>query len=176
MATIQLPDGINIRHAAETDTEAFRNLRLEALKEHPIAFGQDYDENILRPQSYWESVLKTNDQEQALYFAEYNGQLIGMTGIYRRLSRKNMHSAGIWGVYVQSEWRGRHIAEALINSCLLWARQLNIVIAKLAVTATNQPAIHCYKRCGFSIYGKEPQAIYYDGTYYEEYLMSIELV
>ncbi len=174
MAT-QSANEIKIRHATLTDIDSFRELRLEALKNNPTAFGQDYDENILQPQTYWETTLTINSEEQALFFAEQNKQLIGMTGIYRRMSKKNLHSAGIWGVYVKHEWRGHHIAESLIQACLNWARQKNIVIVKLGVVANNPSAIRCYKRCGFTTYGKEPKAISFNSEYYDEYLMSIEI-
>lgn len=173
--TIQLPDAIKIRHAALTDVDSFRELRLEAIKNHPTAFGQDYEENIQRPQKYWEDRLTLNTEEQALFFATYNEQLIGMTGIFRHISKKSLHSAGIWGVYVKPEWRGRYISEALIQSCLDWAKQKNVIVVKLAVVTSNLSAIQCYKRCGFTTYGKEPKALCVDGTYYDEYLMSIDI-
>ena len=39
-----MPDEIIIRHATSSDVDAFRELRLEALKNHPTAFGADYEE------------------------------------------------------------------------------------------------------------------------------------
>ena len=173
--TTQLVDEIIIRHAIATDVDAFRELRLEALKNHPTAFGQDYNEIVLRPRTYWETTLTINSEEQALFITEENKHLIGMTGIYRGMSKKSLHSANIWGVYVKPEWRGHHISESLIQSCLKWAKQHNVVIVKLAVVTNNLSALRCYKRCGFSTYGKEPKAISYDNEYYDEYLMSIEI-
>jgi RimJ/RimL family protein N-acetyltransferase len=175
MPAIILPDGINIRHSTLADIDSYRALRLEALKNHPSAFGQDYDENLLRPREYWEKVLTINSNEQALFFAEQNGQLVGMTGIFRSLSRKNLHSATIWGVYVTSAWRGRHISEALIHSCLDWAMAHGVSIVKLAVETNNLQAVNCYERCGFTTYGTEPKAIRHDGIYYDEYLMVLEI-
>lgn len=173
--TTQLPDAIKIRPAALTDVDSFRELRLEALKNHPTAFGQDYEENIQRPQKYWEDRLTINNEEQALFFAKYNDQLIGMAGIFRHLSKKSLHSAGIWGVYIKPEWRGRYISEALIQSCLTWDKQQKVVVVKLGVVTGNLSAAHCYKRCGFTTYGKEPKAFCVDGIYYDSYLMSVEI-
>ena len=119
--------------------------------------------------------LTIKSEEQALFFSEKDGQLIGMTGIYRSLSKKSLHSAMIWGVYVRPQWRGRHISEKLVRACLKWAKDQGLAIVKLAVVTTNQSAIHCYERCGFTIYGTEPKAINYDGAYYDEYLMAIEV-
>ena len=101
--------------------------------------------------------------------------LIGMTGIARGSSPKTRHAATIWGVYVTPQWRGLHIAEELIQSCFTWARAKRIVIAKLGVAATNTSAIRCYERCGFVITGTEPRAVFYDGKYYDFYMMSCSL-
>jgi len=45
----------------------------------------------------------------------------------------------------------------------------------LGVAAVNRPAIKCYERCGFRTYGTEPRAVFYQGKYYDEYLMFIDL-
>lgn len=164
-----------IRSASPSDANSFRELRLEALKNHPTAFGSDYEESAARPKEHWMESLNYNDEKEALFFADYQNQLIGMTGIYRSLSRKARHSATIWGVYVKPDWRGRHIAEKLIQSCLDWAIRQNVVIVKLAVVADNKSAIQCYERCGFAKYGIEPKAICYENKYYDEILMACSL-
>lgn len=66
---------------------------------------------------------------------------------------------------------GVHIAQALIKTCCEWAILRGANIVKLAVIATNKPAIRCYERCGFKKYGTEPNALLYEGQYYNEHLM-----
>ena len=160
-----------IRTATLADVDGYRALRLEALQNHPTAFGQSYEDIVARPSGYWVERLQP-DPNLCLFFAEYEGTLIGMTGIVRPGAPKVKHSATVWGVYVNAAWRGQHIAEALIESCLDWAHANEVVIVKLAVVSDNQPAIRCYERCGFKTYGTEPQAIFHDGKYYDEYLMA----
>lgn len=159
-----------IRTATLADVDGYRALRLEALQNHPTAFGQSYEDIVARPSSYWVERLQP-DPNLRVFFAEHEGTLIGMTGIVRPGAPKVKHSATVWGVYVNAAWRGQHIAEALIESCLDWAHANEVVIVKLAVVSDNQPAIRCYERCGFKTYGTEPQAIFHDGKYYDEYLM-----
>jgi len=161
-----------IRAAALADADAYRELRLAALKNHPTAFGQNYEESLARPREYWVERLSQKQDEIALYFAEHENGLIGMTGIIRPASVKAKHSATIWGVYVIPAWRGLHIAEALIQACLDWAKVQKISIVKLAVVTANQSAKQCYERIGFTTYGVEPQAIFYENQYYDEYLMA----
>ncbi len=45
---------IIIRHSTPADVDSFRELRLEALKNHPTAFGADYEEYAARPNEYWQ--------------------------------------------------------------------------------------------------------------------------
>jgi RimJ/RimL family protein N-acetyltransferase len=116
-----------------------------------------------------------DDNESAIFFAEHEQHLIGMIGIARGRSPKTRHSADIWGVFVSASWRGLHIAEELMYAGKDWAKAREIVILRLAVVSTNQPAIRCYKRCGFRTYGTEPRSLFYEGEYYDEYLMALTL-
>ena len=162
-----------LRPARLADASNFRELRLGALRENPTAFGMDYQKATGYPDKYWEDMMNMDEDESAIFLAVHDAQLIGMAGIMRGRSPKTKHAAEIWGVYVSSEWRGLHIAEELIKSCTLWAEAHGIVIMRLAVVVTNQPAVRCYERCGFVTYGIEPRSLLVDGTYYDEYLMSL---
>jgi RimJ/RimL family protein N-acetyltransferase len=166
---------ITIRRAGPTDAAHFRDLRLYALQESPAAFGADYQRTLSHPPDYWEERLTMHADEAAIYFAEHDQQLIGMTGVARGGAPKIRHSATIWGVFVKPEWRGLRIAEELIQACLTWARERNIVAAKLGVNAANRPAIRCYERCGFRIIGTEPRAIFYEGRYHDFHTMYCSL-
>jgi ribosomal protein S18 acetylase RimI-like enzyme len=174
--SITTPRGvIIIRGASPTDAMPYRELRLEALQDSPVAFSADYQQNLNQPPKYWEDRLTMAEDEAILFLAEHEGKLIGNTGIARGSSPKTRHGAWIWGVYVSPEWRGLRIAEELINSCLAWAKARKIILVKLGVAATNTSAIRCYERCGFSTYGTEPRAIFYEGKYFNEFLMSCSL-
>ncbi|HEY6072500.1 MAG TPA: GNAT family N-acetyltransferase [Anaerolineales bacterium] len=164
-----------IRPSKPEDGPAYRALRLEALKNHPTAFGADHDENLLHPDEHWQKRVTTDDEREALFFAEHEGNLIGMTGIYRESGRKAQHSAQVWGVYVRPEWRGAHIADRLIEECLSWAYRKGIVIAMLGVSIDNEAAIRCYERCGFTKVGTWPKAIQVEGQFVDEYIMACSL-
>ncbi len=170
--TFTTPRGkIVIREANVANAHDFRTLRLEALQNSPIAFSADYQKNVNHPIKYWEDLLSPDPQESTMFVGEFEGRLLAMTGIMRGNSPKTRHSAWIWGVYVTPNWRGLHIAEEIINSCTDWAIARNVTLLKLGVSAVNQPAIRCYERCGFKVYGTEPRAVLVDGQYYDEYLM-----
>ena len=161
---------VSIREAIDSDTEQFRQLRLNALQESPTAFPGDYSAYVNRPKSFWKERVKTGEGGM-IFFAEHESQLIGMTGIRRGEWPKTKHSATLWGVYVLPEWRGLHIAEALIDACTEWAKSNDVNTLHLGVTAASTSALRCYQRCGFTICGTEPRGIFYEGKYYDGYFM-----
>ena len=172
------PNGtVTIRPAQQTDAPAFRELRLEALRHHPEAFRSDYQLNEAKPLTAWTDRVRLRQPEgsELIAFATHTEQLIGMSGITPGNSPKTQHSAYIWGVYVQPEWRGWHLAEGLITVCLEWAQLQGVRVVKLGVVTSNTAAIRCYTRLGFRAYGVEPQALYHQSTFYDELLMSRSL-
>lgn len=164
---------VAIRPSHEADAEAYRALRLEALDRHPEVFGGDYAQSAARPPEYWQARMRqgAGGEHGITYLAEAQGALVGMTALTRYDDPKDRHTGVIVSVYVEAGWRGVGIADALLESCLAWARQLGLRQVKLAVVVGNTAAIRCYARHGFTVYGVDPEAIGYGGVYYDELLM-----
>jgi RimJ/RimL family protein N-acetyltransferase len=167
---------VEIRAARMDDALAFRELRLEALRSHPEVFGSDYASSLNHSLEYWIKRMRgEGDDKQTMFFGVHNDALIGMTSIRRGRSVKTQHSAVIGGVYVRPAWRGQGVADALIGACREWAQACAVRLLKLGVVVTNTPAIRCYLRFGFTVYGVEPQVIFHDGVYYDELLMACRI-
>ena len=162
---------VDIREANLADAAKYRELRLYALQDSPTAFSADYQINLGAPMSFWEGRVKP-DEHGVILFAEHENNLIGNMGIRTGESPKTKHSATVWGVHIRPEWRGLHIAGRLMEAGIEWAKMRRVEIVKLGVVTTNTSAVRCYERCGFSIYGTDPRGIFYEGKYYDEYLMS----
>jgi RimJ/RimL family protein N-acetyltransferase len=176
--TMLTPKGlITFRPAVPDDAEALRELRLEGLLNHPEAFGADYETSVLQSVEFWAQRIQRHAAENngVIYLAAAGEGLVGITGLYCGDSKKGRHNGNIWGVYVRQAWRGHNIADALIEACLAWGKAQGVVVAKLGVATHNPSAIRCYLRCGFSVYGVEPKAIYHNGAYIDELLMAREL-
>lgn len=173
--TIETPRGpVVIRPTQATDAANYRAMRLEALERHPVAFGSDYESSAARPMEYWHDLMRrgAGGASGITYVAEADHQLVGMTVLALEDYVKLRHSANIYSVYTQAAWRRTGVADALINACLDWARDQRVRVVKLGVAATNTAAIRLYLRCGFSVYGVEPEVIAWDGAYYDELLMA----
>jgi ribosomal protein S18 acetylase RimI-like enzyme len=161
---------ITIRQANVADAAALRTLRLEALQDRPIAFASDYEEESQYPLSRTEEQLK-DQTTNATFVAVADSILVGMMGIGQYRHRNVKHNAMIWGVYVQSAWRGKNISGLMIETGVQWANERSIKFVKLGVNASNTSALNSYIRAGFKVYGVESQVIYYAGEYHDELLM-----
>ena len=68
---------------------------------------------------------------------------------------------------VKKDLRGMHIGEILVRDCMKTAKTLGFGILQFnAVVKSNKPALALYKKLGFEVCGKIPNATKYkDGTY-----------
>lgn len=165
---------ITIRPAVPNDAALLRELRLEALANHPAAFVADYAITAAQSVEFWAERIVDNavDDKGVICVASAENQLIGMAGLVRGHWPKTRHSGTVWGVYVQPEWRGFQVAEALLDECIAWAQAQGVLIVKLGVSTTNTSAIRCYARYGFTTYGIDPKAACYDSVFLDELLMA----
>ena len=126
-----------IRPAVPADANQYSNLRMEALRDNPTAFGSSYE----TPENWsLEWALKSLNGsllERGIFAAEFDQTLLGMAVIRRGSGLKTLHSATIGGVFVRPEWRGHRIVSGLIEACFSWAREQQVVVVKLAVVTTN---------------------------------------
>ena len=179
ISQVQTPRGdVTIRPVREAEAEAYRDLRLEGLRLHPGAFGADFESSSARPLAFWHERARqgAGGDEGVLYVADAAGALVGLTALIRNDLRKTRHGASIVGVYVRPEWRGLRIADALLHACINYAQRLGIRVLRLGVATDNLPAIRVYARCGFTVYGIEPESVQVDGVYQDELLMARRLV
>jgi ribosomal protein S18 acetylase RimI-like enzyme len=147
-------------------------LRLEALREHPEAFGTDHGEDLQHPESVWVDRVKNaiDSPKDCIVLAESGGELAGMAGVHRENGVKCRHAALIWGVYVRPKYRGQKLVDRMIAELLNWCRSNQVRTVRLSATCTG-PAMRCYLRCGFSVYGISPEEIRIGDRFLDEMLM-----
>jgi len=165
-------DQILIRPIEETDFSAYRELRLEALRGHPEAFGSDHDEQAADPELAWNRMRSSIEGTQSrIFLADAGGELVGIVAVFRESGVKVRHSANVVSVYVRPAWRGRRLAELMIRQAIEWCGEVGVRIVRLCVTAGNEAAIACYLRCGFMECGVQREVIRVGEVYYDEVVM-----
>ena len=103
---------IAVKKLEEDRWKEYRDLRLEALKKEPIAFGSSYDEEKNISEEEWRRRIGN------ALFALSKDKLIGMIVYTRGNKIKTKHVANIYGVYVTKEYRGQGVGRKLIDRVL----------------------------------------------------------
>ncbi|HEX4797430.1 MAG TPA: GNAT family N-acetyltransferase [Humisphaera sp.] len=168
---------ILIRPIQLADVEAFAQMRIEAVRDYPLAFTADLGQTQGRSMDEWKELAARNagDGAEVIMLADAGRALAGMSGVFVPKAGKLAHVGTIWGVYVRPAFRGQNVGRRLLEACIDWARKQRLVALKLSVVAGNDAAQRCYERCGFATYGVEPVAVRWEGKLYDEVLMGLRL-
>ena len=167
---------MDIHQLNEIDAEAFRNLRLRGLREHPEAFIASYDEEVITPVEALAERLRLSTSGDFYLGAFVEGQLVGMAHFDRQKGRKVEHRAYVGEMYVLSERRGLGIGRVLLERLIEHARTLpGIEELGLWVIIGNERAQALYEALGFETFCIEPRAFKIDGRYYDAAGMILKL-
>ncbi|GEK29946.1 N-acetyltransferase [Kurthia zopfii] len=167
---------LEIRILTENDAHEYWDLRKQALLDVPDAFGMSYEEAMAIENPIDEVKEVTKGDLKDFYGVFLDGELVGAATLSQEDSEKMSHRANIEAVYVSSKARGTGAGSALLKKIIEDARK-NPELEKLnlSVVTTNEPAVALYKRLGFEIIGTEQLSMKQDGTYFDEYLMTLIL-
>jgi ribosomal protein S18 acetylase RimI-like enzyme len=173
---------MEIRALGESDAAAFRALRLRALGESPEAFGSTLaEEAATAAEAAAERYGLATDTGDAgdrfvLGAVDASGALVAVAGCVRERRAKARHRAGLWGMYVVPECRGRGLGRALVHAVCARAREWpGLEQITLQVVVSCRPARALYSACGFVPFGLQPGAYLQDGRYVDVEHMLLEL-
>jgi ribosomal protein S18 acetylase RimI-like enzyme len=141
-----------VRRVRADEWPQYRELRLEALKDTPIGFGEWYEDAVEKPDEMWQerAKLAAEAPDTALFAAfTENGQPVGMAGAFPRVGSDR--EMVIYGVYVSPSHRGPRlgVATLLFDAVIQWARETGADAITLSVHAQNERAHAFYRRYGF---------------------------
>jgi len=159
--------GLQIRRLGPSDAALYREIRLEALKRNPEAFGSTFENENAQPLSWFEAVVVRAD----IFGAFLDGALVGIAGYAAQEGAKQAHKARLWGMYVRAAGRNLGLGERLVAAVLDHARG-RVEMVQLTVVSDNAAARRLYSAMGFVEYGYERRALKQDGRYYDEVVMA----
>ena len=156
------------------DAEAYRAVRLLALRELPPAFGSlPEDEPNLDS-----TADRLRESDERCFFGTFDGEkLTGIVRLSRYEASNEKHRAYIGGLYVVPAFRRHGHGRVLV--CAALGRAANtpeIRRVNLTVVTHQKEAVRLYESLGFHIYGTEQEVFSNDGQFYDEHLMTLELV
>ena len=162
-----------IRPLTAADATAYRTLRLQALRDHPDAFGASYEDEVAR--SLEMTARRLDGGPLNCVFGAFAGDdLVGTAGfIVPDRSAKSRHKGLLVGVHVAPAHRGRAIGRALVAAVIDHARA-HVVLLQAGVGVDNAPALRLYQSLGFRRYGLEDKALLVDGVFIDEALIVLD--
>jgi ribosomal protein S18 acetylase RimI-like enzyme len=164
---------IEIRQLTEADADAvlYRDIRLEALRANPEAFGSTFEIEDAQSLSWFSARLVSS----ILLGAFRDMKLVAIAGFAIQQGWKRAHKGEIWGMYVRPDARRTGIGRRLIEAIVGLARH-RVEQIQLTVVRDNEQARRLYASLGFLEYGIEKNALKQDGRYYDEVLMAKDLL
>jgi GNAT superfamily N-acetyltransferase len=159
-----------IERVQEADWQAWRDVRLEALRLHPEAFGGSFEEERERSGEDWRLGLR---RVTALAYRE-GGAISGIAVYAQNTAAKMRHRANLFSMFVRPHARGKGVGAALVRAVLDEARGKALQVHCNVVTS-NDRARRLYERHGFEVYATEPRALRLGDSFHDEHLMVCRL-
>ncbi len=164
---------MEVRLLTSEDAIIYKEIRLEALKNHPEAFGSSYEEESNYPLERFQG--RFNQENSFTFGAFIDHKLIGVVTLIKQTRRKMSHRADIVAMFVRADYRKSGIGKRLMSEAIALAKELNTEQVYIAVTSINEAAKRLYLSLGFKTYGIDYRALKFDDTYYDEELMVLKL-
>ncbi len=166
MKTRHLKTSTEVKKLSSDRWKDYRDLRLEALKSDPTAFGSSYEEEKSLSEEEWRKRI------QNALFAMSNDEPIGMIVFIFGNKIKTKHTANIFGVYVSDNYRGEGVGKKLLESVLLLIQEnKDIAKVKLTVNPEQKVAVKLYEKYGFELVGRSKKELKVNDKFYDELIM-----
>ncbi|WP_456437151.1 GNAT family N-acetyltransferase [Psychroserpens sp.] len=165
---------IKIRKLLPNESNSYRVLRLECLKNYPKNFTSNYQDEKAKPKLLFQPYIETSDLNNFVIGAFQNNNLVGICGFNRHERTKVNHSGIIIQVYVNPEYQGNSIGLNIVKSTLDEAFKINgIEQIEIDVITVNKNAAKIYEKIGFETYGIQNNFLKIDDSYYDHKMMMI---
>jgi GNAT superfamily N-acetyltransferase len=163
-----------VRALNDADVDAFRRVRLDALRLHPEAFGSAYEDEAVLDRAQFAERLSAPGLIRFGAF-DRRGEMVGLVGLQIRTGAKERHKARLFSMYVEAAHRGTGLAQRLIEAVIAGARDAGAIMLQLSMASTNASARRLYGRMGFTVYGVERRSLKLGDRFHDEDLMVLDL-
>jgi GNAT superfamily N-acetyltransferase len=140
---------MNVRELGEADLPLFKDIRLEALRSDPDAFGQTLEAARATPEAEWRESFGSALEAGAILVAESDSGVVGMCATGP--DANDPSSAFLWGMFVRRDARGSGAGALLMRHAEQWARGRGLKEVHARVAAPNGDAIAFYDALGYEI-------------------------
>jgi GNAT superfamily N-acetyltransferase len=139
----------SVRRAVLGDEPILREIRLQALREAPVAFGSTYEREVARTTADWQRWMSPG---VAFVLYEPAGARGMVAGVHDETDPAVVHLMAMW---VHPKIRGSGGADELVAAVISWAQSEDAKLVRLKVIQGNDRARCFYERMGFRSTGHE---------------------
>ena len=151
-----------LRRVTVEEAGCFRELRLQALQQHPRAYAQTYDEECHQPEGAFAQFLNVN----IVLGAYVDNRLIGFTVLTPFRQSKLKHKGMVWGAFVLPEFRDMRLAQQMRLRLFEIAKAAGLRYVVSSIFAGNTAALQVHKAVGYEqTYVEKDGARHLDGTF-----------
>lgn len=164
---------ISIIALTPADVQAFKTIRLNALKAHPGVYSGKYEDAVTWPDSEWLGEL---DQKGKCIFGLYDDEkIIGITAVFTWREDPTKESGILAMSYIEPDYRNRGLSRHFYEARIHWALQ-HLPWKKLVVSHRdgNEPSRRAMLAHGFEFTHKT-RKVWPDSIEADEYHYMIDL-
>lgn len=162
-----------IRPLGPEDARAYRTLRRLALEAAPTAFSSSLEDEAHLTDA--EIRARAAPEAPGVTFGAFAGDiLVGMAGYVPERRVKTRHKATMVGVFLLPQWCGNGAGRRLTEAVVAHARAQRAIL-HCTVQVGNLAARNLYRSLGFETYGVEPAAICFNGEFFDNELLVLDL-
>jgi RimJ/RimL family protein N-acetyltransferase len=164
---------ITTRALTAQDWEAFRQIRLRALHEHPGVYLGSYKAAAARTETEWQEML---DSKGKCIFGLFDSdKIIGLAAVFTSREDSNGQSGILAMDYIDPLYRGRRLSKLLYQARIDWAKQYR-PFKRLVISHRegNEASRRANQSFGFKFVGKE-EIDWPDGTKALDYRYELDL-
>ncbi len=137
---------VEFRKLLPNESNIYRQMRLESLREFPEAFYANYEEALHTEKLKLEINIEQQTPDKFVMGAFVDAELIGM-GVF--ILEEN-NSGGIYQMYVKEHFHRKNVGGGLITAIMNEAaNNLNVKEIHLEITTKNKKAYNFYSKLGF---------------------------
>jgi ribosomal protein S18 acetylase RimI-like enzyme len=143
---------VTLERITAENVALFREVRLRALQDTPLAFGSTYArESQFSDEEWLQRVTRWNGESGIGYLAMEGRHGCGIAGVLLEEGEACAHLVSMW---VAPTHRKCGTGRLLVNEIADWSRQRGVHVMRLMVTSSNESAMQFYQRLGFSRTGR----------------------
>ncbi len=154
---------LRIRRIRAEEWQAYREIRLDALRTDPLAFGSTLERETAFPPETWQERVRSGAlaDRRATFVAESGmARLVGIATVIPKAD-----AFEVVAMWVHPDTRGRGLGGALLDAALAWVESSSPTARiVLGVNPSQEAAVRLYQSRGFSFTGAEEPSVLHPGT------------